>query len=213
MPKPSISSAQNKALQTGFLDLVGEPQGNYEVVNFNTLASSMAYVGAVYIAKLKAQLIAKDADSSGELSDGTIAHDVEILGNLYRVEIETKKYASFLDEGVNGWAVDRGSRFQFKTKGVDPNGEMVQAVRNWLVREGNIGRIKNRPVSERERKRSTIIDTTTRAAISTTYMIKRSGIKPTWYWRDATNEMGDVIKKEFGAALRVDIVQNITGKR
>lgn len=210
MPKRSITSAQNKAINTGFLDLMGESQSSFEVPTFNALAESLAYVAAVYTEKLVKQLTTKDADSSGALADSILALDVQILGSVYSVEISANKYASFIDEGVDGWAVSHGSPYKFKSKGVNPRGEMVKSIKEWLVREGKISRIKNRAISARENRRAQITDTTTKAAISTAYMIKRQGIKPTYFWRDATDQMDEVIRKEFSAALRIDIIQNIS---
>lgn len=211
MPKRTITSAQNKAALTGFIDLVGEDKAGYAPVSLDTLASSLAYVAAVYGDKLKKQLREKDADSSGDGSDSIVASDVKILGSIYSVSISCKKYLSFIDEGVDGWAKPQGSRFKFKTKGVDPKSDMVKSVKKWLVREGKISSIKHKnTVSAREVKRNNITDTTTKAAITAAYMIKRQGIKPTHFWRDATKEMGDVIYKEFSAALKVDIVNNLT---
>ena len=208
--KRTITSAQNKSIDAGFLDLMGESKGSYKAVTFDQLANSLSYVAAVYTDKLKKELITKDADSSGALSDSILALDVQIMGSLYSVEISANKYASFLDEGVSGWAKDRGSRFKFKTKGVDPNSQMVKDVKAWIIREGKIGSIKNKPISKRETKRAAITDRTTKAAISAAFMIKRQGIAPTYFWRDATNQMDDIISKEFSAALKIDIIQNIT---
>ena len=213
MARRTITSAQSQSIDTGFLDLMGEGSENYNGqtsnVTFTTLINSLVYLGELYTQKLKDELIKKDADSSGKLSDSIIATNVKIMGSVYTVEINTKKYAKFLDEGVDGWANSRGSRFKFKTRGVDPRGKMVLMVKDWLMREGKIGRIRNRPISAREYKRANIKDATTQAAISTAYMIKRQGIKPTHFWRDATRGMEAIIKKEFAAALKIDIIQNI----
>ena len=210
MPRRTITSAQNKALDTGFLDLMGSESNTRNVVKFETLVTSLEYLGQLYTKKLTDQLIKKDADSSGKLSDSIIATEVQLLGSTYSVSISTLKYASFLDEGVDGWAKSRGSRFKFKTKGVDPKGDHVKSVKAWLVREANIARIKNRAVSNRERKRASIKDASTQAAISAAYMIKRQGIKPTHFWRDATKEMEKLVAKEFAAAFKIDIIKNIT---
>lgn len=211
MPKQTITSAQNRALSNGFLDLMGESKSKYKTVNLTTIASSLAYCAAVYTDMLKKELIKKDADSSGSLSDSIYATEVKMFGSIYSVEISANKYAAFVDEGVDGWNKSRGSRFKFKTKGVNPNSDMVKSIKAWLLREGNISRIKNRPISSREGRRAKITDATTRAAVTASYMIKREGIAPTHFWSTATSRMDEVLRKEFAAALRVDIVQNLTG--
>lgn len=212
MPRQSISSAANRAVDTGFLDLMGEEQSSYQPVSLDNLAQSVEYVAAVYTQKLAEQLKAKDATSSGSLADSIVALDLVIMGSVYTVSIQANKYASFIDEGVSGWAQSRGSRFQFRTKGVNPTGDMVKSIRAYLLREGNISRNTAVSVSRRESKRAKITDATTRAAISTAYMIKRMGIPANHFWRDATAEMTVIAEKEFGAALEIDIVENITKK-
>lgn len=210
MAKPSITSAQSKAIADGFLDLVGENKSLTTPVAFSTIADSLAYVAAVYTDKLNAQLVAKEADSSGALAKSIVASDVVLFGSVYHVDISAEEYASFIDEGVDGWANSRGSRFKFKTKGVNTDGDMVKSVKAYLLREAKIGSIKNRPVSAKESKRQNITDASTKAAITAAYMIKRFGIKPNHFWRDATTEMDEVILREFSAALQVDIIQNLT---
>ena len=208
MPK-SFTSAQKISVDSGFLDLIGGSQAKYDTPHFDSLINSLAYVAQVYTLKLAKQQEIKEVSSSGDLLNKTIALDVKMFGGVYSVEIQTLKYASFLDEGVSGWAKDRGSQFKFKTKGVDPAGPMVASIKQWLIREGKINRITKVAVSHRERRGMKIKDPTLSAAISAAYMIKRQGIAPTHYWRDATKEMDEVIRNEFSAALKIDIIDNI----
>lgn len=216
MPKRTITSAQKKALDTGFLDLQGDDKSSFKPVKFTELVNSLEYVAALYTDKLTKKLAEKDATSSGDLADSIVAMDVQVMGSVYSVAISTKKYASFIDEGVDGWAKSRGSQYKFKqgtrAKGTPFTGKslMVDSIKAWLIREGKIGRIKNRPISNRETKRAAITDTSTRAAITAAFMIKRQGIAPTHFWRDATNEMNTVIINEFSAALKIDMINNIT---
>lgn len=215
MAKRTITSAQNRAAKTGFLDLMGESSENFKEAKFSNIIESLDYLGAVYEKKLKDQLVKKDADSSGALSDSIKASDVKVFGNVYTVEISTLKYAKFVDEGVDGWAKSRGSKYKFKRpkkrsgsfSGTSP---FVESLKKYLEREGKIGAIKNRPVSARESKRARITDATTKSAIRAASMIKRFGIKPTRFFKDATTEMRSEIAKEFSAALRIDIIENIT---
>lgn len=212
----SITQSQNRDTATKFIDLIGESKSGFEVVKFSALADTLAYVAAVYADKLTKQLVAKDADSSGALADSIIPLDVVIFGNVYSVSIEAKKYAKFIDEGVNGWAQSRGSQYSFK-KGTRKRGEaftgksaMVDSLKTWLVNESKISRLtKKITVSDREKMRAAIKDTSLQGAITAAYMIKRFGIKPTHFWQDATKEMDAVIKKEFSAALKVDIIDNL----
>jgi hypothetical protein len=217
MPKRTITSASNKAATSGFLDLLGAEQSDFEAVKLDTIADSMEYVAAVYTEKLNEQLRLKDADSSGDLAKSIVALDVVILGTVYTVEIESLRYASYIDEGVDGWANSRGSQFKFK-KSTRKRGEpftgksaFVESLKKYLDREGKIGRLtKKVQISDRERKRAKITDASTKAAIAAAYMIKRQGIAPNHFWRDATKQMDEIIKKEFSAALKIDIINNLT---
>lgn len=212
MARRTISSAQGRAINDGFLDLIGDDRGLYEPVTLDAIATSLAYVGAVYAEKLKKEMVVKDVDSSGQGSDSIKSRDVKIMGQVYSVEIEANDYLKFVNDGVDGWANPRGGKYQFKTKGVDPNGEMVRSIKAWLIREKKISRVRLRPVSNRESKRARITDANTKAAISAAYMIKRQGIKPTKFWEAATAQMDKIIQDEFSAALQVDIIENITRK-
>ena len=212
MAYQSISKSQLHHINDGSLELLlngTDSRQDFQAIKFDDLANTLAYVAAVYVDKLAKAENEVHAVSSGQLQDKTIPLDVEILGAVYVVKIQTLDYAKFVDEGVSGWAVDRGSQYRFKTKGVKPSGDLVKSIKAWLMREGSFARVKQKiTVNHNEAKRQRITDASTKAAISTAYMIKRQGIKPTNYWRKATNEMEDIIKAEFSAALRVDIINN-----
>jgi hypothetical protein len=213
MPKPKSISASQKLNSSGLdaiLDLTDDrPTG--QALSFATLADTLGYVGEVYRQKLADSLDKADSNSSGALQDKTITMPVKLFGSIYSVEIQTLSYAKFIDEGVDGWAKSRGSKYKFKTKGVDPKGAMVESVKAYLLREGKMSQIKQKvTISAKESKRQRIIDASTKAAISTAYMIKRQGIKPTHYWRNATVQMNDIVAKEFAAALKIDIIENLS---
>jgi len=212
MARQSISQARSHqdAINSGVLDLMGDEQSDYRVINLESISDTLAYIGVLYAKKLRDNLDQKNISSSGGLGESIIPLDVTMFGSVYTVEIEAAKFAKFIDEGVDGWAKSRGSKYKFKTKGVDPNGEMVKSIKAWLLREGNVGRIKNRPTTQREARQMSITSATDRAAISAAFMIKRQGIKPTHFWRDATKEMRSIVEIELGKALKVDIINSIT---
>jgi len=208
MARQSISQAQAQFLNSGELDLMGSD--DVQPVSLDSISNTLAYLGALYAQKLAENLNKADSSSSGKLADSIVPLDVTVFGSVYTVEIQAAKYAKFIDEGVDGWAKSRGSKYKFKTKGVDPNGEMVKSIKAWLLREGNMSRNISRPTTARESRAMKITDANTRAAISAAYMIKRQGIKPTHFWRDATKEMRSIVEIELGKALKVDIINSIT---
>lgn len=203
----SISQAQLHFLEGNELDLIGEEQ--IKPVQLNDIADTLAYLAALYTEKLAESLNKADATSSGFLADSIIPIDVKVLGSVYTVEIQAATYAKFIDEGVDGWAKPRGSQYKFKTKGVDPNGEMVKSVKDWLLREGSFSRNARTQLSKRESRQRQITDVATKRAISTAYMIKRQGIKPTKFWTNTTNEMKRIVEQELAKALKVDIINSI----
>ena len=203
----SISQAQLHFLEGNDIDLMGEEQ--IKPIKLNDLADTMAYLAALYTQKLAESLNKADATSSGFLADSIIPLDVKILGSVYTVEIQAATYAKFIDEGVDGWAKSRGSQYKFKSKGVDPNGEMVKSVKAWLLREGSFSQNVRTQLSKRESRQQSITDSATRKSISVAYMIKRQGIKPTRFWGSTTKDMARVVEMELAKALKVDIINSI----
>ena len=203
----SISQAQLHFLEGNDIDLMGEEQ--IKPIKLNDLADTMAYLAALYTQKLADSLNKADATSSGALADSIIPLDVKVFGSVYTVEIQAATYAKFIDEGVDGWAKSRGSQYKFKSKGVDPNGEMVKSVKAWLLREGSFSQNVRTQLSKRESRQQSITDSATRKSISVAYMIKRQGIKPTRFWGNATKGMKQIVEQELAKALKVDIINSI----
>ena len=205
----SISQAQLHFLEGNDIDLMGESQQSFQPIKLNDLADTLTYLAALYTEKLAESLNKADATSSGFLADSIIPLDVKILGSVYTVEIQAATYAKFIDEGVDGWAKSRGSQYKFKSKGVDPNGEMVKSVKAWLLREGSFSQNVRTQLSKRESRQQSITDSATRKSISVAYMIKRQGIRPTKFWSSTTKDMARVVEMELAKALKVDIINSI----
>ena len=148
-------------------------------------------------------------NSSGDMIENIKATEVTKTENLYSIGITAPDYASYQDEGVNGWKVNRGSRFQFKTKGVNPDGAMVASVKQWIQREGLSARNVKQGVTRRERRGMKMQDATTKAAVTASYFIKRSGLKATRFWSDATKEIQAYFETELAIASKIDIINNL----
>jgi hypothetical protein len=210
MARQSFAAAQHEALNDGFLDLLGEEVSTYEEVQLTDTANTLLIIAAKYVAKLTELIEQRDIASSGGLSDSLGATEVEINGTVYSIGIEVADYASFVDEGVDGVDRSRGSRFKFKRRGADPEGEMVASIKDWLRREGGSARNVKVGISSREIKGQKIADSATKSALAVACAIKSQGIEPTHFWRDATIYIQDVARKELGTALRIDIINNLT---
>lgn len=205
----NFSKVQHAAIDSGFLDLLGKDNAAFEPVELSDTENTLIQLAAKYIELINQKIEETDTASSGAMQDAIQPTDIEINGTVYTIGITAKEYTSYQDEGVNGWAVDRGSRFSFKTKGVDPKGDMVKSIKGWLKREGKSAANVKVGISERERRGKSLQDAATSKAIGVAYMIKRQGIKPKYFWIDATNEMQLYIKNELGEALRIDIINNL----
>jgi len=207
----SISKSQLHAIDSGFLDLMGDDKALYAPVKLDDIADTLTVVAAKYAEEISNSMDRKDVSSSGRGQDSIAIRDVEIMGSLYTVSIEANKYLSFVNDGVDGWAKSRGSQYKFKTKGVNPDGEMVKAIKQWLIKEGKISRnMKYKAITKREGRQQSIKDVTTRQAMTTAFMIKRQGIKPKRFLEDAKSKMQSYVEKEFAMAIKVDIINNLS---
>ena len=206
----SFAKIQHEALADGFIDLLGEDTSKFQKIELKDVNNTIEQLAARYIDIVSDKINEKDVVSSGRMADEMQPTDVSFDGRTYTIGITAPEYSTYQDEGVNGWAVDRGSRFSFKTRGVDPNGAMVKSVKAWIAREGASARNVSRAVSAREAKGKQMMDASTRAAVTASYFIKRKGIKPRKFWKQATDEFQSTIESELGVALKIDIINNIT---
>jgi len=198
-----MNKVQHEALKSGELDLLFEepPQGQVEFID---LTSTLEQLAAIYIGLINEKMDEKDVSSSGKMQTSIKASEVIQTGNNYEIGIFAPDYASYQDEGVNGWAVNRGSRFQFRTKGVSP--DMLKSVKDWLQREGKSARNVKQGISKREVRG---MDALSQRANTAAFMIKRQGLKPTHFWKEATDDLNRYFEEEVGNAIKVDIVNNI----
>lgn len=201
--------AQHEDVDSGFIDLNTLDAGDYEAVNLSDIENTLVNIAAAYVGLLHESATNKDVVSSGSMIDDIQATQITTTDTGYSIGITAPDYASYQDEGVNGWKVNRGSRFQFKTKGVNPDGAMVASVKQWIQREGLSARNVEKAVTNREARGQKMLDATTKAAVTASYFIKKKGIKPTHFWRDATNEINAYIETELSIATKIDIINNL----
>lgn len=220
MARKTITQAGRDAAEAGFLDLMGEDKSLYnKPVKFKNLVDTLEYLGAKYADEIRKAIKDKDVISSGKMADSVEPLEVEVMGSVYTVSIQAAKYLSYVDEGVDGWAKSRGSRFKFKKPGKRPKRDgsksplspMQKSILDYLVREGNMSRnMKYAAVTKREGKQKNIRNVTERMAITAAYMIKRQGIKPQRFMKLADTRMKKIVEKEFAKTLKVEIINNIT---
>jgi hypothetical protein len=204
-----MRAAQHEAVDSGFIDLNRLDAGDYKFIDLSDIENTLINVAAAYVGLLHEKATQKDVNSSGSMIDDIKATDITKTENGYSIGITAPDYATYQDEGVNGWKVNRGSRFQFKTKGVNPDGPMVASVKQWIQREGLSARNVKQGISRREKRGMKMQDATTKAAVSASYFIKKKGLKATHFWSDATNEINAYIETELGIATKIDIINNL----
>lgn len=199
----------HEVLEMTDIELAGESRLDYTPVKFTDIGNTVTQLASTYIELINEEIEKKDSASSGFMQDNIQPTDLEVQGDLLTIGINAPLYSSYVSEGVNGWAVNRGSRFQFKTRGVDPNGAMVKSLKAYISREGLSARNVKVAVTQREAKGKTMRDATTKAAVQMGFMIKRQGIKPRHFWRDATSEFLPIAERELGIAVKVDVINNL----
>ncbi len=201
----------NQSVTLDFLDDIGESSNSFSPQSFDAVVMKLVQIGNMYAEMIKDNFNKADAVSGGAGIDSIKPLDVQIMGNVYSIDIQAADYLSFVDAGVNGWASSRNAPYSFKTHGVDPESEMVASIKAYLVREGKMGTdTTKKPASTKEFKRRSIgTSVETRQAVTMAYMIKRSGIKPRHAIQSAEVEMTKMISENFAAALRVDIINNL----
>jgi len=64
-------------------------------------------------------------------------------------------------------------------------------------------------VTRRERRGMQMKSVETKTILAVAAGIKRSGLKATNFWSDATNEINAYIETELGIATKVDIINNL----
>lgn len=203
MAKQTISRSQLHALENGSLVDFGTDKSKFTKVELKDLQKTLAYLGGIYRLNIADEKNKTVKAGSANSSDRLTVSDVKDLGGTFSVEVLGDEYLKFISQGVDGWGgASKGGKYKFKGKGTPP--AMVKSVKDWLERSGNLDRIKN------QSSRSSITDAATAQAKSVTFMIKRQGISPKRFLDKAKAMTSKVAEEEFGKALKVDIINNLT---
>lgn len=188
-----------------FLEDIGE--SGFEPFKFDATATVVDKAAVHFIDALTDAADKKDVYSSGKMIRGIEKSELRQEGNAVAIDISAPEYISYQDEGVDGWAKSRGSRFKFKTRGVDPRGAMVKSIKQWQKREVSSNqKFKKYAVSKREVR---ALDLETRKATATAYMIKRQGIEGKNFIQEARQSTADFFEQELGEAVTIDINNNL----
>jgi hypothetical protein len=86
---------------------------------------------------------------------------------------------------------------------------MYNSLKEWVNREGKSARNVKVGVTRRERRGMKMQSIETKTIFAVAAGIKRSGLKATHFWSDATNEINAYIETELGIATKIDIINNL----
>jgi hypothetical protein len=204
-----MRAAQHEAVDSGFIDLNTLDSSDYQAIELSDIENTLIIVAAAYVNLLHENATKKDVVSSGNMIDDIQATDITKNENIYSIGITAPDYATYQDEGVNGWKVNRGSRFQFKTKGTREGTPMYNSLKQWVNREGLSARNVKVGVTRRERRGMQMKSVETKTILAVAAGIKRSGIKATHFWSDATTEIKQYFETELAIASKIDIINNL----
>jgi hypothetical protein len=204
-----MRAAQHEAVDTGFIDLNTLDASDYQPIDLSDIQNTLVNIAAAYVGLIHENATNKDVVSSGNMIEDIQATDITTTDTGYAIGITAPDYATYQDEGVNGWKVNRGSRFQFKTKGTREGTPMYNSLKAWVQREGLSARNVKQGVTRRERRGMKMQDAETKTILAVAAGIKRSGLRATNFWSDATNEINAYIETELGIATKIDIINNL----
>ncbi len=204
-----MTKAQHEAVDSGFIDLNTLDAGDYQAIDLSDIKNTLVAIAGAYVGLLHENATNKDVVSSGSMIEDIQATDITTTENGYSIGITAPDYATYQDEGVNGWKVNRGSRFNFHNKGTREGTPMYNSLKQWVQREGLSARNVKQGVTRRERRGMKMQSLETKTILAVAAGIKRNGIKRTNFWSDATKEINAYIETELGIATKVDIINNL----
>jgi hypothetical protein len=204
-----MTRAQHEAVDSGFIDLNTLDAGDYQAIDLSDIKNTLVAIAGAYVGLIHENATSRDVNSSGDMIENIKPTDVTTTETGYSIGITAPDYATYQDEGVNGWKVNRGSRFQFKTKGTREGTPMYNSLKQWVQREGQSARNVKVGVTRRERRGMKMQSIETKAILAAAAGIKRNGIERTNFWSDATKEINAYIETELGIATKIDIINNL----
>jgi hypothetical protein len=204
-----MRAAQHEAVDSGFIDLNTLDASDYQAIDLSDIKNTLVNIAGAYVGLIHENATNKDVVSSGNMIEDIQATDITTTDTGYSIGITAPDYATYQDEGVNGWKVDRGSRFNFHNKGTREGTPMYNSLKQWVQREGLSARNVKQGVTRRERRGMQMQNAEKKTILAVAAGIKRSGLKATHFWSDATKEINAYIETELGIATKIDIINNL----
>jgi hypothetical protein len=200
----SISKAQAAALADGFLDNIGS---NEELQPRETFSEIILLAGE-FVEAAQDNLNKSNTNASGNLSSSIQVGEPEVVGSLFKVDVFMDYYGQFINKGVKGTKSGSGL-YAFKHD--YPSKGMIDSIREWI----KAGKLKTtntnvrKTISRNEKKNGSIAKLDNAFAVARS--IKQHGIKPTGFLDKAVDTTITKVKDRLGLALKIDILNSITG--
>lgn len=205
----SLSKAQSKVLNSGFLDRIGTT-GEFETFVAENI---LEQYGAEFSALLARYIKERQITSSGALADNIYP---EVSDDGKTLTISVLDYYDFVNKGVKGVRSSKNaadSPYKFKNYGMDQKGR--ESIKNYILSgKAKVKNVRNDRAAGIGLERKGIAQKPKKSLLNSQvdnliYMIKRYGIKKTNYFDDAVNKVFGNWAADMAAALGEDIKLNL----
>ena len=215
---PSIAKAQQKALQSGFLDNLGT--GRTGSPRLNTVEAMLSLYAEEFIKKANDNLNKDNSVSTGKLGD-SIEFQIDSFGTAFSMKLLALDYYDFVNKGVKG-VKGSGITSPYSFKTINPSKSHVEAIRKWI--KENKSKVKVTDIKYGKTRQESKAIPYEKRLDQLAYIIARSskkkGIKGTGFWDNAFDttfkDFAVQMSKALGADIQVDLnnlVQGIKKKR
>lgn len=212
---PSIAKAQQKALQSGFLNNLGT--GRTTSPRLSTVEAMLALYAEEFIKSANDNLNKDNSVSTGKLGD-SIEFEIQSLGTAFKMQLLVLDYYDFVNKGVKGVKGSGiSSPYSFKT--INPSKSHVEAIRKWI--KENKSKVKVTDIKYGKTRQESKAIPYDKKVTQLAYIIARSskkkGIKGTGFWDKAFDKtFADFelqMSKALGVDVQVDLQQLVQGMK
>jgi hypothetical protein len=215
----SLRQLQQEALNEGFLDDLGNDKTNYADKRQAPVTEQLLIkVVGNFLLQVQENLIKANKIDTGRLSEQLRQGDILNNKGVYSIEAgyplnsEAANYAPFVNQGVKGFLSGEpsGSPFSFKSARPKYDGVMVDAMLQWVKRNGISSRSEDqrKRLSGLQRKRQAVgnIDVQRQTAYQIATAIKKRGLPKTDFFTSAVRQyFGDEFVAAVGSAFLSDV--------
>ena len=210
---PSIAKAQQKALQSGFLNNLGT--GRTSSPRLSTVEAMLALYAEEFIKAANDNLNADNSTSTGKLGD-SIEFELQGTNTAFNMQLLVLDYYDFVNKGVKG-VKGSGISSPYSFKHINPSKSHVEAIRKWIKENRN--KVKVTDIKYGKTRQETKAIPYEKKLDQLAYIIARSnkkkGIKGTGFWDKAfDNTFRDFavqMSKALGVDVQVDLNQLVQG--